>query len=62
MGLNTVRISFYTDVEASTYEAIDKKISDLIGQLASVETDLAWEDVDWQITHAPQPLTRKDGE
>jgi hypothetical protein len=62
MGLNTVRISFYTDVEATDYAQIEEAIHNLLDQLAKTQTDLAWDDVDWQLTHAPEPLTRKGQE
>ena len=61
MAMNTVRVSFYTDVEATDYAQIEEAITNLLDQLGKTETDLAWDDVDWDITHAPQPLTRKDG-
>lgn len=61
MGMNTVRVMFYTDVEASTYGEIEEAIHNLLDQLGKTETDLAWDDVDWQLTYAPQPLTREEG-
>ncbi len=60
MATNTVRVTFYTDVEATTYEQIDEAISNLLDQLGKTETDLSWDDVDWDITHAPQPLIREE--
>ena len=60
MGMNTVRISFYTDIEATDYGQIEEAIHNLLDQLGKTETDLAWDDVVWQFTHAPAPLTRKE--
>jgi hypothetical protein len=60
MALNRVRVMLFTDVEATTHEQIDEAIHNLIDQLGKTETDLAWDDVDWDITHAPEPLTRKE--
>jgi hypothetical protein len=62
MALNTVRVSFYTNVEATDYAQIEEAIHNLLDQLAETKTDLAWDDVDWDITHIPEPLTRKGQE
>ena len=59
MATNTVRVTFYTDVEATSHEEIDEAIGNLLDQLGKTETDLSWDEVDWDITHAPQPLSRE---
>lgn len=60
MATNTVRVIFYTDVEATSHEEIDKAIGNLLDQLGKTETDLSWDEVDWEITHAPEPLSREE--
>ena len=62
MALNQVRVSFYVDVEATTQEQIDIAINNLLDQIGETETDLSWDNVEWQITHAPEPLKMRDEE
>jgi hypothetical protein len=57
MALNQVRVTFYTDVEATSHEEIDEAIGNLLDQLGKTETDLSWDDCEWDLTHAPRPLT-----
>ena len=59
MALNQVRISFYVDVEAESYGEVEVAVNNLLDQLGEVETELSWEDVDWQLTRAPEQLIPK---
>ena len=62
MALNQVRVSFYVDVEATTREQIDTAINNLLDQLGDLDTDLHWDNCEWDITFAPQPLKMRDEE
>lgn len=56
MALNKVRVSFYTDVEATKMSQIDEAINNLLDQLGAVDTDLDWDNVEWDLTRVPRPL------
>jgi hypothetical protein len=41
-------VSFTVEVEADTEEQADRQLHNLIDQLAHTETDLIWENVEWE--------------
>ena len=44
------RVSFMTEeIEAESLEQVDAILTKLVQQLGQVDTDLSWDDVDWNI-------------
>ena len=44
------RVSFMTEeIEAERLEQVDAILTKLVQQLGQVDTDLSWDDVDWNI-------------
>jgi hypothetical protein len=44
------RVSFITEeIEAESLEQVDAILTKLVQQLGQVDTDLSWDDVDWNI-------------
>lgn len=56
MALNEVRVSFYVDVEATKKSEIDEAINNLLDQLGDLDTDLHWDNCEWDLTRVPRPL------
>jgi hypothetical protein len=56
MALNQVRVSFYVDVEATKMSEIDEAMNNLLDQIGNVETDLSWDNVEWDLVRVPRPL------
>jgi hypothetical protein len=59
MGLNQVRVSFYVDVEATKKSEIDEAINNLLDQLGDLDTDLHWDNCDWDLIRVPEPLDKE---
>tara|TARA_R110000764_G_scaffold504_2_gene1898 strand:+ start:2920 stop:3105 length:186 start_codon:yes stop_codon:yes gene_type:complete len=50
MNTYSARVSFMTDeIEAESLEQVEAVLTKLLQQLGEVNTDLSWEDVDWDI-------------
>jgi len=47
----TANVSFRVHLEAEDHEEIVNQINTLIDQLTTVETNLVWEDVDWDTVY-----------
>ena len=59
MALNQVRVSFYVDVEATKMSEIDEAMNNLLDQIGNVETDLSWDNVEWDLVRVPRPLDKE---
>jgi hypothetical protein len=50
MAKYTARVEFIVyEFEATNEQEADEIINDLIDKLASVKTDVVWDDVDWRL-------------
>jgi len=59
MALYVARVSFYTSVEAKTYEEAERAINNLLDQLGEVDTDLGWDDCEWDFQVVSEPIKKE---
>jgi hypothetical protein len=60
MAIHTVRVTFNAFVEATTKEQIDTAINNLLDKLGETETEIHWDECEWDVIHSPEPLAREE--
>ena len=50
MNTYSARVSFTTeDIEAESLEQVDAILTKLVQQIGSAETDISWDEADWNV-------------